>query len=181
MHDATADNRGTLQQLARELDEARQDGMSLPNLCDDLRPTTYVYVFVESIALQLSPRFSRDHMPDELYHLFLAQLQMRLPLQRFHHDLAVPDDPTSIAVPNIAHFFDYAIISGSRYYAARRTTSLANSLAIVRVSESGDVWVAKILDIVAYNSPPVPHQLFAHVQWLSPAPLTFEGTAWESS
>ncbi|RDX43089.1 hypothetical protein OH76DRAFT_1361580 [Lentinus brumalis] len=161
MHAATADNRGTLQQLARELDEARRD---------------------EQIALELSPRFSREHMPDDLYTLFLSQLQMRLPLQHFHADLTVSNDPTSMAVPNIACFFDYAVVSGHRYHARLRTTCAANTLAAIRVSDTQPLWVAEILNIVSYNSPPVPQQHFAHVRWLRPlaASFTFDDTPWAS-
>ncbi|KDQ55237.1 hypothetical protein JAAARDRAFT_196089 [Jaapia argillacea MUCL 33604] len=68
MYKASADNRGTVQALARDLDEAREDG---------------------GVALALSPRSERCRMPMELYYLFLQHLQDRHPTQNFRSHAAI--------------------------------------------------------------------------------------------
>ena len=109
--------------------------------------------------------------------MFLQRLRFCQPLQRFHSDLPLSTDPGSLVVPNIATFFDYAVVSGFRYSAARRTSGTANSLAAVHVSETSPLWVGEILDIVSYNvADTIPQQLFAHMRWLRRSNVTFDST-----
>ncbi|KAI0776322.1 hypothetical protein BD413DRAFT_610989 [Trametes elegans] len=93
MHDATSDTRGTLQQLAEELDEHQTDA---------------------GVALALSPRSARVGLPLDIYHALLTYMEMRYPMQSFHSDIALHPPPASILLPNTANVFDYAIIAGHR-------------------------------------------------------------------
>ncbi|KAI0349431.1 hypothetical protein OH77DRAFT_1580440 [Trametes cingulata] len=161
MQEATSDNRGALQQLAKELDDMHSD---------------------DNTALALSPRSATEEMDEDVYFVLLTYLNARFPLRSFHSDVAVPINPDSELLLNLATSYDYAVVSGHRYHAAARAIASTNSLALVRVSEAGSTWVRNIRHILLYSAAALPQELFAYVQWLCPAAgVTFAGTPWEAS
>ncbi|KAI0634504.1 hypothetical protein C8Q77DRAFT_1073071 [Trametes polyzona] len=116
MMQATADNRGTLQQLAEELDDSYAD---------------------DAVILSLSPSSSRGPLPTEAYFAFVLHMSAREPLRSYHSDIAVPKTAGSRMLPNVATSFDYVVIAGHRYSAALRATSSINSLALMRATHLG--------------------------------------------
>ncbi|KAI0364657.1 hypothetical protein BV20DRAFT_1057013 [Pilatotrama ljubarskyi] len=157
MQEATHDTRGTLQQLVEELEDASAD---------------------ENVLLSFSPRAARERLHDDVYFAFLTYMQGRYPLQGYHSDIALSPHPGSIMLPRIAITFDYVVIAGYRYYAARRSSDPSNSLCLFRVSEAGATWVGQIEDIVAFDVTESRRELFVYVRWLRPASICLEGTPW---
>lgn len=178
---ATTDNRGTLQQLAEELDEEFHDGKLLLRfevvaiLISELRGSK----LKDNVALSFSPRSARERMPNVVYFAFLAYMNARYPLQPYHSEIALPTNPLSKLLPNIATVFDYAIIGGQRYHAACRAPTSVNSLALVRISGAGATWVGETQHIVLYEDVDAGvREVFAYVRWLRPATSSLTGTPW---
>ncbi|OJT12651.1 hypothetical protein TRAPUB_10801 [Trametes pubescens] len=159
MLEATTDNRGTLRQLAEELDEEYSDS---------------------NVALSFSPRSARERMPGPVYYTLLAYMNTRYPLQPFHSDIALTTNPLSKLLPNMATVFDYVVISGQRYHAASRASSSVNSLALVRISGAGATWVGETQHLVLYEDAHAGvREVFAYVRWLRPSITTsLSGTPW---
>ncbi|KAH9848059.1 hypothetical protein C2E23DRAFT_845126 [Lenzites betulinus] len=158
MMQATSDNRGTLQQLTKDLDE---------HFVDD------------SIALSLSPRSCLERLPTDVYFTFVAWMNTRSPMQAYHSDVALTTNPNSIRVANLATVFDYVVIRGHRYYAASRATSGVNSVALCRVSGAGASWIGQIQHIVVYeDATSGVREMFAHVRWFRPVTVSLSGTPW---
>ncbi|KAI0323219.1 hypothetical protein GY45DRAFT_1410608 [Cubamyces sp. BRFM 1775] len=150
MQDVTADGRGTLQQLAEDLEDMYID---------------------DNVLLSFSPCSSREPMDRQVYYAFLTYMQARYPLQSFRSDLSLGRSPESTMLVDMATVFDYVVIAGYRYYAASRSAHMANCLALIRVSEAGRTWVGRIEHIVQYERPSVQgREMFAYVRWLRPAP-----------
>ncbi|EJF59017.1 hypothetical protein DICSQDRAFT_14970, partial [Dichomitus squalens LYAD-421 SS1] len=145
---AAADDRGTLQNLVQDLDNTFAD---------------------KGKICELSRRASREMFPEDLYYTLLKHVQSRHPLQQFHSFISLAPSPTSTLVPNIATFFDYAIIHGHRYYASRRTISPRNSLALVQWNTSGSPsqrrHAGEITDIFMFEHPSVGAVYLAAVRW----------------
>ncbi|KAI0628591.1 hypothetical protein C8Q77DRAFT_1162009 [Trametes polyzona] len=159
LQDASLDHRGTLQQLANELDDTHRD---------------------DGVTLELSPRFSTEPMDHDVYYTLLEVLRARYPSKRFHTDIALGVPDSSSLLTNRATFFDYAVVAGQRYPASARASSQTNSLAMVRVSEAGRLAVGEVRHIIMYETYGVPRQFFAFVRWFRPARCTFEGTPWHA-
>ncbi|KAI0370476.1 hypothetical protein BV20DRAFT_299585 [Pilatotrama ljubarskyi] len=105
-------------------------------------------------------------------------MQARYPLQGYHSDIALTPRPGSVMLPRLAMVFDYVVIAGYRYYAARRSARAVNSLALIRTSDAGGTWVGQIEDIVLFATAETGRELFAYVRWLRPTNITLEGTPW---
>ncbi|KAI0363300.1 hypothetical protein BV20DRAFT_1058164 [Pilatotrama ljubarskyi] len=163
MQQATSDHRGTLQQLAEEIDELYMD---------------------ENVACAFSPRSSRDYMDATVYYAFLAYMSARFPLVAFRSDTTISSDPASKLLVNMATFFDYVVVSGNRYYASSRSSSTASSLVLVRTSEAGTTHVGEIQHVVLYDSlesAGLARHSFVYVRWLRPlVQESFNGTCWET-
>lgn len=166
----TTDNRGTLDQLTRELDEAYADGEMFVVLHDPI--SNSLRGSPGDIELKLSPRAERQRVPHDLYWQIVRALRATNPLQTYHTVIALPISPSSIYIPDIATFFDYAVVQGSRYLASRRTHTLPDSLVLVRTSDVGGTWAGEVQDVVSYQADGIPHQLFAYVKWFRPLPAT---------
>ncbi|RPD54017.1 hypothetical protein L227DRAFT_512414 [Lentinus tigrinus ALCF2SS1-6] len=156
---ATMDVRGTLQQLAREVDEATND---------------------DGTAFELSPRASKGAMPIDLYWAFLLFLRACDPFHEYRATIALPIYPTGILVPNHAVFYDYVIVRGHRYAAACHAPSNhpENSLALIRTAGAALYWVGEIRYIVSYEAPNIPRRICAYVRWFKPAASSLAGTPW---
>ncbi|KAL1936999.1 hypothetical protein VTO73DRAFT_2039 [Trametes versicolor] len=156
---ATTDNRGTLQQLADELDAEFQD---------------------DEVALSFSPRSARERMPNPVYYALITYMNTRYPLQPFHSDIALATNPISKLLPNIATVFDYAVVGGQRYHAATRASTSVNSLALIRVSGAGATWIGETQYMILYEDVHAGvREAFAYVQWLRPAAASsLTGTPW---
>lgn len=68
MYDATADNRGTLQQLAEELDNANQDGTSLGR-----HDVIWARVLIARIQIMYRLHSARAQPRKGLRHLFTSR------------------------------------------------------------------------------------------------------------
>lgn len=121
-------------------------------------------------------------MSADVYFAFLAHMNQRNPLQPYHSEIAVPTNPISKFVRNLATVFDYVIVGGHRYQAAHRTSTTVNSLALVRVSPSGATWVGELQDIVLYEHIATGvRELFGFVKWLRPIrDVKLDETPWKS-
>ncbi|TBU52487.1 hypothetical protein BD310DRAFT_981846 [Dichomitus squalens] len=160
---AAADDRGTLQNLVQDLDNTFAD---------------------KGKICELSRRASREMFPEDLYYTLLKHVQSRHPLQQFHSFISLAPSPTSTLVPNIATFFDYAIIHGHRYYASRRTISPRNSLALVQWNTSGSPsqrrHAGEITDIFMFEHPSVGAVYLAAVRWFRTSSTSIADTPWAS-
>lgn len=133
----------------------------------------------DSVPLSFSPRFSRERVPEVVYFAFLVYMNTRYPLQSYHSDIALPDDPQSKMISATATVFDYVVVNGHRYHAASRATSAENSYALIRTSGAGATWVGQIEQIVLYEDCIAGiRELYAHVRWFRPADIRLAGTPW---
>ncbi|KAI0672452.1 hypothetical protein C8Q78DRAFT_1077971 [Trametes maxima] len=157
----TSDNRGTLQQLAQDLDDVHAD---------------------DDIDLQLSPRAVNDVIPYDTYWALLASLRLLNPTQAYHSVITVPDSgATSIPVPNMVMFFDYAIVKGQRYLAAHRSKTSCDSLVLIRIANSGETWVGEVQDIFRYQAPGIPATVNAYIKWFHRLPASlFRNSPWST-
>ncbi|KAI1783783.1 hypothetical protein LXA43DRAFT_1067338 [Ganoderma leucocontextum] len=155
---AASDDRGTLQGLAQDLEDAHQD---------------------DGIQFTLSVRASREHLAADTYHHFIYLHQTRRPLEQFHSILSLAPSPTSILVPNIATSFDYAVIHGHRYHASQRSPSSRNSLALIRTSNAGSLWAGEVMQILLFEHGPVlGSQYLASMRWFRPSSTPIAETPW---
>ncbi|KAL7278657.1 hypothetical protein ACG7TL_007658 [Trametes sanguinea] len=157
MQEATSDGRGTLQQLVEELEEAHGD---------------------DNILLSFSPRSARQPLDEDVYYALLTCLQVRYPTKGFHSDICLTPHAGSIMLSRMATVFDYVVVAGYRYYAASRSNTAVNSLALIRTSEAGTMHVGQVEHIVHYECMGHSRELFAYVRWLKPAGLSLTGTPW---
>ncbi|EDR11390.1 uncharacterized protein LACBIDRAFT_323939 [Laccaria bicolor S238N-H82] len=119
MFDATADDRGTVQALARDLEEHHKD---------------------DGVIFSLSPRFERREMDSGLYAAVLRHVSILFPHLKLRS--LIVTNPTSDSIPLMkeAFFFDYAVVNQCRYLASKRARNSMNSLVKVFISEAGETW-----------------------------------------
>lgn len=166
MLDATSDNRGTLQQLAEELDKVFSDGKHISHRLNVVSKLT---VQLDNVSLSFSARSATERLPADLYFTFLAYLKCCDPLQPYHSEIAIPTDPLSKVVCNLATVFNHVIVGGHHYQAACCATSMVNSLAFVCISPTGTTWIGELQDLVLYeNALTTVRERFAFVSWLRP-------------
>lgn len=107
-------------------------------------------------------------------------MQVRYPLQHYHSDIALPNNPLSKMISATGTVFDYVVVGGHRYNAASRATSQENSHALIRISGAGATWVGEIEHIVLYeDSTAGIREMYAYVRWFRPANISLMGTPWE--
>ncbi|EPS99806.1 hypothetical protein FOMPIDRAFT_1030690 [Fomitopsis schrenkii] len=143
MYQATADDRGTVQALAREVDQESEDG---------------------GVMFSLSQRGTEEDMEPLLYEQVLWYVRVRGIHARSHLALGagVPLLPT-------ATFFDYVVVSQHRYWASSRNSNNANSLAAI-AQNLNQVAVGELLKIVALAQPQLTAGVIylGVVRWLVP-------------
>ncbi|KAH9853068.1 hypothetical protein C2E23DRAFT_917465 [Lenzites betulinus] len=179
MMEASSDNRGTLQQLAQELEEQHEDGLYTTVLFNVVLTDLHAPELIDNIGMSFSPRSSREALSTKIYFQFVAWMNTRFPEQPFHSDVALTTNPRSRRLANMATVFDYAIVAGHRYHAAHRSMTNVNSLALCRVSGTGATWVGEIQDIVLYIDDTCGiRDYFAHVLWLRRSAASLSDTPW---
>ncbi|KZV60007.1 hypothetical protein PENSPDRAFT_558091, partial [Peniophora sp. CONT] len=140
MYLATADDRGTVQALSREVDERNEDG---------------------GVKFALSRRSVDINMPPDLYAQVLAYLRLRLPFPVRSHITLGP----AVALHAEATFFDYVVISQRRYWASSRTNNRANTIVAV-CTDAGQYTVGELTSIVGISQPQLPVIRLGLVRWL---------------
>ncbi|KAJ7483009.1 hypothetical protein B0H11DRAFT_1209603 [Mycena galericulata] len=113
MYRASADDRGTVQALARDLEAAREDA---------------------GIQFQLSARSEIAMLPSHLYSALLQNLRLRfpnLPNLLLHSFLSRETASNSVSLLPKGVLFDHVVVKHTRYTASSRATSDAGySLAL---------------------------------------------------
>jgi len=179
MFEASADDRGTVQALARELDEAKEDGIyfSLFIYCNQ---DMYHQFVPDAITFAFSPRSETQICDGQLYNKLLTRLKSLFPQLSLRSILDL--NPTSWSVPlqQSATFYDYAIVNQHRYYASNRTTSTSSSLVEVVVSETGRTWVGELMDIIHINQSNGYIFTLGHIRWFRPLYVDISQTIWEA-
>ncbi|KAJ7140824.1 hypothetical protein C8R44DRAFT_726542 [Mycena epipterygia] len=160
MYHATADDRGTVQALARDLDTAREDG---------------------GIVFKLSTRAEKGQLAAELYFCILRHLQIRLPDVKLHSFVQLAPSPDSLMLELQGILFDHVIINHSRYLASSRTPRPHNSFIAVRsfATATAPLWVGELRSIVAIQQPGTStiHR-FGYMRWFRPTVIELSGTVW---
>lgn len=180
MYSATADDRGTVQALARELDEANEDGMLFfffISVGCELKQITVS----GGIQRQLSPRSSKIQMTVEVYDIVLRHMRSRFPSANLRSEMDFfNSDTRMLPLHNRAMSFDYTIINQRRYWASSRTRTAANSLVAIRTGDLGGVSVGELLDIIVIDQGSIQNQTLGRVRWLVPATLDLTNTFWSN-
>ncbi|RXW12469.1 hypothetical protein EST38_g13387 [Candolleomyces aberdarensis] len=160
MFSASADDRGTVQALAKELDEHQED---------------------KGILFSLSPCFEQKHMNPHLYSTLLAYVSRIFPGLKLCSNLDLNPDVGSILLERKVFFFDYAIISGRRFHSSQRSKQhINNSVVQVFVSDQGDTWTGELVDILHIDQLPLFQLTLGHFKWLRPLNLDLAGSVWAS-
>ncbi|KAJ7301764.1 hypothetical protein DFH08DRAFT_992213 [Mycena albidolilacea] len=110
MYNTTADDRGTVQALARELDAVGEDG---------------------GITFQLSTRAEIAQIDPALYFCVLLHLQVRLANIKLHSFVELAPSPDSLILEPRAILFDHVVINHTRYIASSRSAHPYNSFIAV--------------------------------------------------
>ncbi|TFK47537.1 hypothetical protein OE88DRAFT_1714432 [Heliocybe sulcata] len=147
MYRASDDDHGTVQALARDLDEARENGK------------------LHDTKFELSPRFKKITLPLDTYFPLLQFLQQHLPQLQLYSDIALRPGPTSTKFRNLVYSFDYVIINRHRYTALSRSPSNPGSLVAVRVADAR-LWIGELLDIILIEQDGIGIRHFGHMRWL---------------
>ncbi|KAJ7277643.1 hypothetical protein C8J57DRAFT_173563 [Mycena rebaudengoi] len=156
MYDATADDRGTVQALARDLDAARLD---------------------DGVNFQLSIRADKANLPPQIYASLLRHLRLRLTNVQLHSYLSVaPSSASRVLLPQ-AFFFDHVVIKNRRYLAHYNSGSTANSLIGFQFSRT-TIWVGELCFIFAVDQESIGTHRFGYVRWLKPTAADLSGTVW---
>lgn len=172
---ATADERGTVQGLAKELDEAVADGKH----CSSLQ-FNYLYRYttqLEGLPFYPSPRPQYSLLQFDVYNAILAELRKQMPHLRSHLDvLATNQAIGSQPLSPWGHFHDFVVVDGRRYNAASRSSTTKNSL--LRTQTNGYSEVCKLVDIIriegnGMNEMLLVTQVFSEL-------MAVEETAWDS-
>ncbi|KAJ7143704.1 hypothetical protein C8R44DRAFT_724739 [Mycena epipterygia] len=148
MYNATADDRGTVQALARELDAARENG---------------------GIHFELSTRAAKGQLPSEIYFCVLRHLQIRLPDVKLHSFVERAPSPDSLMLEPHGILFDHVIVNHLRYPASSRTSYTQNSLIAVRSSPAADAHL--------WPGTKTVHR-FGYVRWFRPTATSLSRTVW---
>lgn len=175
MMKASADDRGTVQSLAQDLDAAQENGMchlyDVPNVVDQHFPA--------GIRLKMSSRVDIVDMSPDLYAAVLNHMKMQWPLLRFCHELTYPIPEDNIPLRGSAAFFDHAVIKQQKFLASRRINHTNNSLICVQMDEQGSIRVADLQDIIMVSQYPIGQHLLGHVRWLNPLTVDLSDTVWD--
>lgn len=159
MYRASDDDRGTLQSLVHEVDDAQELG---------------------GIRFKLSDRAETMSMSQELYYSVLGHFRVRLPVGSIHSQAEVAPTPRSVPLRSRALFFDHVIVDHNQYAASTRTNRPANSLVAVSIATGSNrqLWVGELQEIFVIDQPSLGIHHFGHVKWLVPSRTTTAGTVW---
>ncbi|KZP21905.1 hypothetical protein FIBSPDRAFT_739745 [Athelia psychrophila] len=158
MYRASSDDRGTVQALARELEEAHQDG---------------------DIIFQLSTRHESRDLNANMYHGILKYIRDTFPALQLRSVFEV-SSPGFQPFPLRARFYDHGIIRGSRYIASSRGANGRNSYVQVAIDDVGNSRVGELTDVIAVDLPGTGKSLmFGLVAWLIPLDLDVHLTLWQ--
>ncbi|KAF8131721.1 hypothetical protein K438DRAFT_1788226 [Mycena galopus ATCC 62051] len=161
MYQATADDRGTVQALARQLDKAQEDG---------------------GFDFQLSPKFSLGAVAPAIFHLTLRNLQLHLLHMNLRSSIALPTtDAPSLPLFKKMKRFPYVIISNRRYLAAEHAKSPSDSYFMVRTHAipGSSTWVGELREIFAVDQPQVGIHYYGFIRWFVPVePSVSSGSVW---
>ncbi|KAF7377366.1 hypothetical protein MSAN_00157800 [Mycena sanguinolenta] len=156
MYRASADDRGTVQALSRELDAARED---------------------DGIKFELSSRSEITVLPSHVYFALLRNLNLRFPNLTLHSYLSPTTPLNSIPLVPKAVAFDYVIINHTRYLASSRAPSDEGSLLAVRSGRQ--FWVGELQNICVINQSGIGVFRFGYMRWFRPTKIDLEGTVWK--
>lgn len=160
MYSASADDRGTVQALSRELDNAHQD---------------------DGVVYRVSFQFDRQAMDQQLYHRLLSYLKIAFAHLGLRSYIEVGSGPASRALPLQAYFHDHAIIRQHRYHALNKSVDPRNSLVEALVSRTGDTWAGELLDIIQVDlGEDCNNVVLGHFRWFRPLPMDLRETVWQS-
>lgn len=181
MFGATADDRGTVQALARELDEANLDGKSKYFLPLDL----LILNFLDSDAVvyQTSPLYGYGRLNAGLYIDILSYLNRVFPEAHIRDYRDMSKGPGWVPLPPDATFLDYIVMNGRRYSASSRSKSPKNSWVTAIVSAAAETCVGELLDIINVQVSPTQQYVLGHFRWLGgigDTDLDLAGTIWDS-
>lgn len=176
MYRASADDRGTLQSLAQELDEAQETGKLSFKI---LRLSVMIDFLEGGITFKLGNRAETRNMPQPLYYLVLEHFRLRLGDGIIHSLITLPPNPRSEPLHLQAVFFDQVIVDYNQFSALSRSTSVADSLVAVRIPGSQHPWVGELLDIFVVDQRATGLHHFGHVRWLVPSTVNLQGTIWQ--
>ncbi|THU96176.1 hypothetical protein K435DRAFT_819510 [Dendrothele bispora CBS 962.96] len=155
MYHVAADNRGTVQELSRELDQQNPD---------------------DGVTFTFSTRYERKDMEPDLYKLVLQHVQTVciLPFPLISHL-----DPTPNGIPLLpsAFFFDYAVVMQKRYWSSVRARNTANSI-IATTSQDGTIHVGELLHIIGFQQEGIGIHRYGVVRWFCPANIEIATTPW---
>ncbi|KAJ6501497.1 hypothetical protein C8R47DRAFT_1107562 [Mycena vitilis] len=160
MYNATADDRGTIQALARQLDKVAEDG---------------------GIDFQLSPQSSFAPLPAAVFDNVLDHLSVRFPLLTLRSAIAPAVGENSYPLYNRMQLFDHVIISQRRYYASTHRKNPYDSFVNVRVAtglQGQDSWAGELLEIFVVNQPKIGIHRYGLVRWFVPTDLDLAQTVW---
>ncbi|THU88212.1 hypothetical protein K435DRAFT_680238 [Dendrothele bispora CBS 962.96] len=158
MYDASANDRGTLQALTRELDNTFEDG---------------------GVHFQFSSRSERVNLLSTVYFALLKYLQERNPTIHIHSKLQLAPVPGSLPLSQMVLSFNYIVVNQKRYTAASRSTTTSDSLILVR-SSPNTLWAGRLEQIFKLQHPGIVAEYLGHVRWFVPADISLAGTVWES-
>lgn len=162
MRRASDDDRGTVQSLAQDLDEAHEGG---------------------GITFRLSTRATEGIMNNQLYFKVFKWLQIRLPGVTIHHNMAVAPSQESQEFSARALFFDHVVVNQTQYFAWNRANRPANAVVGVKMRTNDGttvVRVGELLDILGFEHPGYGVVRLGHMRWYSPLSTDTSGTIWES-
>ncbi|RXW14412.1 hypothetical protein EST38_g11447 [Candolleomyces aberdarensis] len=158
MFKASSDDRGTVQALAQELDEANID---------------------DSVIYAFSPRFETRRLDSALYYRLLNYLSTVFPSENLRSWNEADPLPGSVPLVSEALFFDYVIIQGRRYHASHRAGNAKNSMVEVFVSQMGNTWIGELQDIIQIEQKPSKFVL-GSFRWLQPLALDLSQSLWQT-
>ena len=133
------------------------------------------------MAFQLCPRAFKGVLDEDIYWQLVVYIKKQDPFKRFHSVAERTPNCESNLIPNIGTLSDYVILRGYRYHAARRSGSIQDALALVRLSDTPGVsWVVQIEDIFTQDTPGFGLRSYVYVSWFRPLPsLSFASTPWK--
>lgn len=180
MRKATADERGTVQLLAQDLDSAHENGEFIFISRARMR-TPDINHTIDGVQFQLSTRAVVQAMPEDLYSTVLRHFKVRRPDLNLRSWLAASaPDVDSLPLQPSAQFFEHAIVRQVRYVAGRGLKSSADSIVCVQAPMM-NVWVGELLDVFVIDQPRLGLHRLGRVRWMRPIDIDVSATIWESA
>lgn len=176
MFSVSADDRGTVQALAHELDEACEDS----KLCNPFGYEIWSDKASDGVDFSFSPRYSIQILDGTLYTAVLKHLSLLFPNAGLR-SLIMPNPPiNSIPLNNRVLHFDYVVVNGNWYLASNCAANNTSSLVECVVDGTGMTTGGELTDIIHINQ--APHGIFslARIRWFRPLRLDLTNTIWDA-